>query len=141
MHAEEDYAGLGNLVADLARGFDAVEQRHGDVQHRYIGRMLLGQGHGFAAVRSFRYHLKSGLAFEQKAEAAADDLMIVGQQNADRAHAAPHPLRRGSMIEMVVPRPGWASTEKVPPRLAARSSMPSKPMPRSRSGWKPLPSS
>ena len=75
----------GIAVEDLARGFDAIEMRHGDVHHHDGGLLLGGDLDGFAPVGGFAHHFKIFVALQQQAQAGAHHRMIVGEQNAYHA--------------------------------------------------------
>ena len=55
MHGQDEHLGAGQRLADLARGFQAVQLRHAEVEHHHVRfqcprlRDGLAAGGGFAA--------------------------------------------------------------------------------------------
>src|SRR5438093_11161122 len=64
-------------------------------------------------------------AFQKGSEALSDDYVVVGEEYPGR-HVTSF---SGTTTLSVVPLPGLESIESVPPRLAARSLIPSSPSP------------
>ncbi len=89
VHAQENDGGLRQLGGDLPRGFDAVQDRHGDVHHDDV-RLMQFSASATASRPSeaSAMTVKSGLAFEQQTQALAHDGVVVGEHNADRLHAS-----------------------------------------------------
>ena len=78
MHAKEYQFRLRQLTRNLPRRFDAVQHRHADIQHRYVGFVRFRQGHRFPAVGCFRDDLETGMALEQETQPLANYVVIVG---------------------------------------------------------------
>ena len=85
--------------ADLPRGLDAVQNRHGQVHDDDVRLVLLRQRHRFAAVGGFRNHMKTFVAFEQHAEAFPDDRMVVRQKDSDRSHHVSTDVHRSRLSQ------------------------------------------
>ena len=88
------------------------------------GRCCRGQRHAFAAVGGLGHHLDVVLGVEERAEPAADERLVVDQQDTD------HGVRStGSSAWTVKPPslrgPRWSC----PPRAVTRSRIPSSPTP------------
>ena len=86
MHAEDKDAGIGDPLDNLARCFDAVQQRHADVENGDIRSMcdrFLDCG---PAVTRFCYDGPLRLFFEQLTQALAHEHMIVGEQQPQLRH-------------------------------------------------------
>ena len=138
-------------LGDLFGGFDAVEIGHADVEDGDVGFELGGLSDGLAAVFGFADDGEFGLLLDEKAQAATDEGVVVGEQDSNftwiGAHAgatdadALAPASTGSSARMIVRVPGRDSMLIVPPRRLTRSSMPRRPIPRVRLGSKPPPSS
>ena len=86
VHGEdENFGGRGGL-ADLAGGFDAVEERHADVEDGDARFVLPCFFDGVTAVGGFGANLPAGARLEECAEAGADDGVIIRDQNGERRH-------------------------------------------------------
>lgn len=69
---------------NLAGGFEAVEDGHGDVHENHIGPEGAGHLDGFAAGACAADQGKMTVGFEQGGEALAHDDVIFGQQNGNK---------------------------------------------------------
>ena len=78
---EDEYLRLGTALHDLARGFDAVEKRHGDVQQHDVGSQFFRHLHGFASMFGFANHFNIALCFEEKPKAFPHHRVVVNQQD------------------------------------------------------------
>ena len=58
MRGEHDHFGGGDGFENLARGFQTVEPRHGDIHQHHGGAKLFNQGNGLATVGRFASLLK-----------------------------------------------------------------------------------
>ncbi len=83
MHAQGDHAGVRRGRRQAARGFDAVQLRHGDVHDHDVGLQAFGQFHGFAAVAGLADDLHVGLRAQDHFEALAHHGVIVSEQDAN----------------------------------------------------------
>ena len=86
MHGEDENFGGRRGFADLASGFDAVQERHADVEDGDVGLVLGGFFDSVAAVGGFGAHLPAGARLEKSAEAGADDGVIIRDQDGERRH-------------------------------------------------------
>ena len=73
----------GAAAADLGGRGDAVEARHLDVEQGDVGTVLEHRGHDRVAVADLGDHLEVGLEAEQRGQGAADQGLVVGEQQAD----------------------------------------------------------
>ena len=78
VHAEDDDLRLGVVFHDAARGFHAVDLRHGDIHDDHVRPQLLGEAHGFRAFAGFAHHLHVGFLVDDELEALADHRVIIG---------------------------------------------------------------
>ena len=53
---DEQNVRVGGALANAGRCFVAVDRRHADIHHHYVGFQFLCQGHGFAPVAGFSDH-------------------------------------------------------------------------------------
>ena len=95
MHAEHDDGDLRIGLGDLKGGFDAVEIGHADVHDDHVGLQGFCEGDGFAAVVGFADHREIGLLLDQETQAAAHELVIVGEEDANFSHGW---VRAGSLL-------------------------------------------
>src|SRR2546422_1007364 len=124
------------------------------LQHAALARGELGKGRAaggdveaLGGASRLADHPDPGLVGEQRAQPLAHDLVIVHQDDGDRAAHVPAPAA-GTTARIVVPRPGTERTVSVPPSASARSRMWRSPRLgfgpppfERRSGSKPTPSS
>ena len=82
MHGEHQDVGRGGFVADGADNIEAAHFRHGQVEDEQVRLFLLDVVHGLDAIGGFATYLDAGLGFQHGADAAADNDMVVGDQNA-----------------------------------------------------------
>ena len=87
VHRKDQYLYPGYCSHDLPRRFDPIQVRHGEVDDRDVRDKLLCYGDGCAACRSLATNLPAGVFLEQKTQAAANDVMIVGDENAEHVPA------------------------------------------------------
>ena len=112
--------------AQAPRRLDAVEPRHADVHHDDVGPQPQRRLHRLGAVLRLADDLEVGLDVEHGPEAAAHERVVVGDEDADRAHA--RSPSSGRLARTAKPsRSGPASTW--PPYNRARSRMPGRPRP------------
>ena len=96
------------FACDLGGGIDAVETGHGDIDDGHVRLTALNPIQRCPAVLRLADDGEVGLAFQKKAQAAADHGMIVGDEHA-------HGVQRGNSAVTMVPRPGSDCTRKRPP--------------------------
>src|SRR5690606_6445187 len=107
-----------------ACGLDAVEDGHLDVDERDVGEVLAGQREGLPSVGGLGHDLDVVLQFDERPESAADERLVVDQQDPD--HDVPP---TGSSAWTEKPPSGRGSALSRPPRAATRSRMPCSPTP------------
>lgn len=83
MGGEHDDFGVGVGEDDLADGFQAVEQRHGDVHEDDVGPQFLELGDGFATGLGFANDFHVFLEIEHAMESFADDGVIFSKEESD----------------------------------------------------------
>src|SRR5947208_1591796 len=67
-------------LGDLARGVDAVQQRHHDIEYRDVGMVLARRGGRRPAVGRFGHH-RDAVPLEQGADAVPEHRVIIGQDD------------------------------------------------------------
>ncbi len=77
MHGQEDRPRPGRSADDLPGGVEAIQQRHGQIEHGHIRAQVAGPLDGLLAVRGFADNLKS-LVLQETFQTLAKDLVIVG---------------------------------------------------------------
>ena len=87
--------------------------RHRDVEHADVRALAQRELDRLDAVGGLGDDLHVGLAVEQQLQPAADDPVVVGDQ---QPHAATRMPRAGSVSSIVVPSPGAERTSIVPAR-------------------------
>jgi len=87
VHGEDKNFGGGRGFADLAGGFNAVEERHADVEDGDVGLVLGGFFDSVAAVGCFGANLPTGARLKESTEAGADDGVIIRDQNGEGSHS------------------------------------------------------
>lgn len=121
---DDVYVGQGRVRGDAPGRLDAVHDGHLDVDESDVGQPLLGEREALLAVGGLGHHLDVVLEVEQRAEAAADERLVIDQQDPD--HEAPFV---GSSARTVKPPALRGSVRRRPPRAVTRSRMPSSPSP------------
>jgi hypothetical protein len=81
MHAQHDDADVGIAFYDLGSGVDTVELGHRNVHDDYVGRKLLCEADGLAAIAGFADDFDGGVGLKQKLKAFANDSMIIGNED------------------------------------------------------------
>ena len=87
----------GRRLESSRRGLQPSEPRHGHVQHREIDVLVKGALDRLGAVAGLGHDLQVGLRVEHQAQAAADDRVVVREQDLglQRDHGRP-PIGRSS---------------------------------------------
>ena len=85
VHGEGDDADGGEEVVDASGGGDAVEFGHADVHDDDLGLEFFGEGDGFEAVFGFADDFEVGFGVEEEADAAADDGVVIGEEDVSDA--------------------------------------------------------
>ena len=86
VRGENEHFGGGNGFEHLPGGFQAVEQRHGDVHQHHGGTKFFDQGDRLAAVLRFADHFKVVFEFQHLAKTFAHNRVVFRQQNSDSFH-------------------------------------------------------
>src|SRR4029450_1544541 len=68
---------------NLARGFQAIQLRHADIEDHDIGLEGDSLGHSVASGARLAAHDPSGLSFQDRAHTLPNDLMVVSDEGAD----------------------------------------------------------
>ena len=71
--------------AEFLGGADPVQAGHLDVQQGHVGPGAARLGHYFVAPADFGHHFEVRLQREQRGQCAADQGLVVGEQQADRS--------------------------------------------------------
>ncbi len=79
---DQDAGGVGQFP-QAAQGLDAVHAGHLDVHQDDVGLELLGAGHALGAVAGLADHLDVVLDLQEGAQAAADHLVVVDEEDPD----------------------------------------------------------
>src|SRR5690606_41766414 len=79
--------GQGRVRGDAPGRFGAVHDGHLDVDESDIGQQLPDERQAFLAVGGLGHHLDVVLEVEQRTETAADERLVIDQDNPD--HEAP----------------------------------------------------
>src|SRR5882724_11999582 len=95
MHAEHEDGDIGEFDEDTASGFDAVDLRKSAIHDNYVGMKLFSELNRFEAVAGFADDLKSGFVFEDAAETAADEGVIVDEEDGEFIRHGVPPVREG----------------------------------------------
>ena len=109
---------------DLPGGLEAVKDRHLNVHERDVRAVLEGQCDGVPPVGGLGDHLDVVFRLEQRPDAAADQRLVVGQQDPDQDSA-----RAGSSARTWKPPSPCGPALSRPPRADTRSRMPTRPSP------------
>src|SRR5690625_4146933 len=116
-------------------GGEAVHVRHPHVHEHDVDVVGAKQPDRLGAVAGFEHHFHVWLGVDHQGEPGADQLLVVDDRHADRAHnrkgyCRPGPLLGSGMWHRTRnPPPGLGPAARVPPSIAARSRMPTRPCP------------
>ena len=92
MVAHDDDFELRLLLPEQTGGLEAVFDGHADVEQDEVGREFAGEFDGLSAIGSFSANLKPVFAIEDAGETAANEFVIVCNQD---AHESPLQRQRG----------------------------------------------
>jgi len=95
---QHHHPGGAELRNQPSSGLDPVEYRHPDVHQDQVGPGFQRTRDGLVSIGRLGDYLDVGLRLEDEPEAAADEGLVVGEQDPDHADAA-----RGSRARMVKP--------------------------------------
>ena len=105
--------GVGDVRAgEASGGFDAVHQRHSDVEQADVGAQLERQADCLAPVGGRADHFDVGLGVEQHRQPGAHDGLVVGDEDPDAHRGVPV---RGRTASTRQPRSAAGPAWKVPP--------------------------
>ena len=129
-------AHAGWLRRDLPCGFDAIHLGHHQVHQDHVGVQRLSLGDGLGSVARLADHLDVALGREQRADAFADDGVVVNNHNSNGGSGSCclliSTLSRVPTLQLPIPSfpgPARSSTRKSAPIFCARSFIPGKPRP------------
>lgn len=105
---QDDHADMGEagVLADHAGGREAVRAGHPDVHEDDVGALLPGQSDRLGAVGRLADHLHVRLRVDEHTERAAQQCLVVGEQDTDRHTGSPV---AGVVVIRRRPRPGCGS--------------------------------
>jgi len=86
-------------AGELAGGFDPVDLGHADVEQAHVWAQCAGQRHCFPTVGGFADDLDAGLDVEDHGQSGTDDVLVVGDEHADRHVVAPLLGRTASTVQ------------------------------------------
>lgn len=86
VHGENEDFGGGRGETNLPCGFDAVEERHADVEDGDVRFELGGFVDGIAAVGGFGADLPAGARLEEGAQTGTNDGVVIRDQDAKNGH-------------------------------------------------------
>jgi hypothetical protein len=109
---------------DLPGGLEAVQHRHLNVHQRDVRAVLGGQPHRLQPVGGLGGHLDVVFGVQQRADAAADQRLVISQQHPDHDGA-----RAGSSARTRKPPASRGPARSRPPSAVTRSRMPMRPSP------------
>ena len=79
----------GDVFEDFAGGYEAAGAGERAIHHDYFGMQRAGEFDGFVAIAGFADYVDVWLVFEHAAETAADEGVIVDEQDGNfMGHAA-----------------------------------------------------
>ena len=141
VHAEHEDGGFGRVFDDLPGGVQSVHAGQSAIHDDDLRMKLSGELDGFFAVSGFADDFHVGLVFEHAAEAAADQAVIIHQQDCDLLfHKTPLSLLGNRQVHQRSAFSGTRKRQSVRPSVRnARASPPGQ----CRAGWvasaKPVP--
>lgn len=109
---------------ELAGRRDPVQAGHPDVEQAHIRPQPHGRIDRFQAVGRLTDHLDTRLRIEDHRESRPDEILVVGDEHADRHRPT---AVRGSTTSTDQPRSESGPAANVPPSSVARSVIPTKP--------------
>jgi hypothetical protein len=84
VHRQHHNLGGARQFADAPGSLDAVQFRHGDVEHGHVRLVLLDQAQRGAAIGGVADDLDAVLRLEHHAQTIADHGVVVGKNHPDR---------------------------------------------------------
>src|SRR5690349_2235760 len=137
VHGKRYDAGLRTNRKDLSGGFNAIHHRHGYIDDRYIGTILLRVSDSLLAIGCQRDNLYISGRFQNISQAVADHEVVVRQENSNHMDCSCEFVEgsrggSGMRTSIFVPFSGVDCTLRVPSSASARSCMIFKPWLRGR---------
>src|SRR5690606_34299540 len=136
---EDEHLDLRRVARDPRGGLDAADARHPDVHEHEVGAQLERAPDGVLTVDGFSDDREVGFGVEDQSEAEAAELLVVGEEDADRDGHAGWDSFGGvwqGRVAVSSHRPAPAGPDCTdPPRWATRSARPRRPKP---AGWDAL---
>ena len=120
-HHREGFIDIG--PGDLAGRLNPVDARHPDVEQTDVGTELAGEFHRLTAICRLADDLDVRLGVEDHRESGANDLLVVGDKNADHRDAP----SVGNTAATVQPPCLCGPARRLPPSKLARSAIPTNP--------------
>src|SRR3989304_5350290 len=114
MHAQDDDANVRIALHHLGACFDSVEFRHRNVDDHNVRFELFSEAACFASIAGLACHLKVRLPFKNEAKALSDDSVVIGDQNANLAHAPAPTGGTGIVTRSSAPFCGWGGKKGGP---------------------------
>ena len=68
---------------DDFRGGDSVQLRHDQVHECHVGSESVGESHCLRAVGCITHHFQCGVEVQERTQSLPNDLVVVGDQDAD----------------------------------------------------------
>ena len=112
MAGDDQAAARGQSLDDAGGSSDAVEAGHLQVEHGDVGAQSASLGDGLRAGRGLADDLDVVLEVEHQGERHPDQVLVVGQQDADHGVAS------------VTAGANWTRTTKLPPSMPEVSRAP-----------------
>ena len=108
------------LGEDSSGGFDPVEFGHADVHQDDVRAQFAGEGDRFGAICGFSDDFDVGFGSEDHPKSGADELLVIGDQDA-HAHASAPCSPRGIRATNCQPSSSCAPACNLPSHSATRS--------------------
>jgi len=99
MHAQHEDGDVGKFGENAAGSFDAVDLRKGAIHDDDGGVELLGELNGLEAVTGFAYDVERRFVFEDAAKTAADEGVVVNEEDGQFSRHEVPPVREGHADE------------------------------------------
>ncbi len=128
MHGQHQDARMFELLAEPADDIDAVEFRHGNIQHDDIRLGFQGEFHRTHAVRRLADDPAIAAAIEQGNNPFAQDGVVIGNQDSNGLHDSSLSSCRGRRARSCRPSPGLDTRSSWPPNRRTRSRMLARPV-------------
>src|SRR5690606_19884520 len=129
IHRQHDHASLGARGDECGEALEPVGPRHLNIHEDDVGRGLACYPRGREPVVGLADDLEITRGVHDGAQAGADEVLVVRDDDADHDSSAVAPLSSGSRTSRTkLPSPAVPAV-KVPPLARARSRSPARPNP------------